>query len=93
MTPLEMHTLAVEYYEAKERGEPFDVQYIASDGEWYIASEPVWDGCREYRRKPDPRVLWVIEDSNGLQDERSGYVTAHIIKPRCRCVKFVEEEQ
>jgi len=58
MTRLEMHELAVMYYEAKV---PFIVQYKTEYGWRDCHGEPLWKRNIEYRRKPDPRV-WYLND-------------------------------
>lgn len=55
---LEIARLAVEYYEAQQRGEPFEVQYWSSIGKWCDRDDPPFDVDFNWRRKPrEPRRL------------------------------------
>ena len=95
MTPLEMHRLAVEYYEAIERGEPFQVQSRYPGNEWSYTDNPLWSSSVEYRRKPEPRVIYLVEFANGKLSEMPDGTYEIYGEPLqliegCRLVKFVE---
>ena len=57
MTPLELHRLAVEYYEAIGTDKQFQIQTLVGE-EWITTPYPSFGWLQLWRRKPEPRVVY-----------------------------------
>ena len=94
MTPLEMHELAVEYYKAKERGEPFKVEHQTLDGKWNeCICDPSWTKEKNYRRKPEPMVLYVnmYSKSDRLFAHREESLAMRSCGPDATTMRFIQD--
>ena len=57
---IEMHDLAASYYRAIEKGKPFVVQCQDANDKWFdLRQDPEWNHEHEYRRKQEPKVMFV----------------------------------
>lgn len=75
-----------------------EIEYIpkGSAAKWSIASTPTWDWDRfDYRVKPGPRRIWVLDTPSGLHghhhfSESAISCDASDLAAGYKCVEFVE---